>query len=104
MTFAPRARNALPTLALTALALLGTADPAHAQDADDEDSQEIVVQGTRTGHNLNDEPIRVEVIVREDIEEKQMMTPGNVAMMVTESPGVRTQVTSPSLGAASIRM
>ena len=104
MTFAPRARNALPTLAMTALALLATPTAARAQDADDADSQEIVVQGTRTGHHLDDEPIRVEVIAREDIEEKQMMTPGNIAMMVTESPGVRTQVTAPSLGAASIRM
>src|SRR3546814_14883301 len=53
---------------------------------------------------LSDEPIRVEVLDREEIEEKLMMTPGNIAMMVSETPGVRTQITSPSLGAASIRM
>src|SRR3546814_14347488 len=32
------------------------------------------------------------------------MTPGNIAMMVSGTPGVRTQITAPSLGAESIRM
>src|SRR3546814_6638744 len=82
--------------------------PSHAQDAsgseEGQDGGEIVVQATRTGRSLSDEPIRVEVLDREEIEEKLMMTPGNIAMMVSETPGVRTQITSPSLGAASIRM
>src|SRR3546814_196061 len=69
-----------------------------------QDGGEIFVQETRTGRSLSDEPIRVEVLDREEIEEKLMMTPGNIAMMVSETPGVRTQITSPSLGAASIRM
>ena len=80
---------------------------APAQDTDhveDEEGDEIVVQATRSGRRVQDEPIRVEVINREEIEEKLLMTPGNIAMLVAETPGVRTQVTSPSLGAANIRM
>ncbi|WP_336965323.1 TonB-dependent receptor plug domain-containing protein [Sphingobium aquiterrae] len=69
-----------------------------------EKSEEIVVQATRSGRSVQDEPIRVEVIDREEIEEKLLMTPGNIAMLVSETPGVRVQVTSPALGAANVRM
>lgn len=70
----------------------------------DEEIEEIVVQATRSGRRVQDEPIRVEVIGREEIEEKLLMTPGNIAMLVNETAGVRVQVTSPALGAANIRV
>lgn len=41
---------------------------------------------------------------REEIEEKLLMTPGNIAILVSETPGVRVQVTSPALGASNVRM
>jgi len=69
-----------------------------------EEREEIVVQATRTGRRVQDEPIRVDVINREEIEEKLLMTPGNIAMLVSETPGVRVQVTSPALGASNVRM
>jgi iron complex outermembrane receptor protein len=53
---------------------------------------------------VQDEPIRVEVVTREEIEEKLLMRPGNIAMLVNETGGVRVQVTSPALGAANIRV
>ena len=91
-----------------ALAAAGTAlwcaPSAIAQVAEEEEAEDIVVQATRSGHRVQDEPIRVEVIGREEIEEKLMMTPGNIAMLVAETGGVRVQVTSPALGASSIRM
>lgn len=82
--------------------VIGTT-PAIAQDAG-EDVEEVVVQATRSGRSTDREPIRVEVLGREEIEEKLLMTPGNIAMLVSETPGVRTQVTSPSFGGANIRM
>src|SRR5437762_2006529 len=48
--------------------------------------------------------MRVEVVDREEIEEKTMMTPGDVVMMLNETGGLRVQATSPSLGAASVRI
>lgn len=69
-----------------------------------EEAAEIIVQGTRTRRRIQDEPIRVEVIVREEIEEKLLMRPGNIAMLVNETPGIRVQVTSPALGAANVRI
>lgn len=76
----------------------------HADGEEDEAAEDIIVQATRTGRRVQDEPIRVEVIGREEIEEKLLMTPGNITMMVSETPGVRVQVTSPALGASNVRM
>jgi iron complex outermembrane receptor protein len=72
--------------------------------AEAEEEVEIIVQATRSRRRVQDEPIRVEVITREEIEEKALMRPGNVAMLVSETGGVRVQVTSPALGAANIRV
>lgn len=79
-----------------------------AEEAHDEHVEEgeevIIVQGTRTRRRVQDEPIRVEVITREEIDEKLLMRPGNIAMLVNETGGVRVQVTSPALGASNIRI
>jgi outer membrane receptor for ferrienterochelin and colicins len=63
-----------------------------------------VVASTRTDKRLEDQPMRVEVLLREAIEEKMLMTPGDIVMMLNEMGGMRVQATSPSLGAASVRI
>jgi iron complex outermembrane receptor protein len=63
-----------------------------------------VVASTRTGRRVEDQPTRVEVLGREEIEEKMLMTPGDIVMMLNEMGGMRVQATSPSLGAASVRV
>ena len=98
------------TILLVAAAAMTTsplfwAPVAHAQEQHEDEAEEgeedIVVQATRSGRRVQDEAIRVEVIGREEIEEKLLMTPGNVSMLVAETPGVRVQVTSPSLGSSN---
>lgn len=64
----------------------------------------VIVASTRTGQRLEDEPTRVEVLGREEIEEKMLMTPGDVSMMLNETSGLRVQITSPSLGGANVRV
>ena len=64
----------------------------------------VVVTATRANRRLQDEPLRVEVIDREEIEEKALMTPGSVAMLLGETTGLRVQTTAPSLGAANVRI
>jgi len=66
--------------------------------------EQVTVSATRTDRRLEDEPMRVEVLRREEIEEKMLMTPGDIVMMLNEMGGTRVQVTSPSLGAASVRI
>ena len=64
----------------------------------------VTVSATRTDGRVADQPMRVEVLDREEIEEKQLMTPGDIVMMLNEMGGLRVQATSPSLGAASVRV
>ena len=66
--------------------------------------EQITVSATRTDRRLEDQPMRVEVLAREEIEEKLLMTPGDIVMMLNEMGGMRVQATSPSLGAASVRI
>lgn len=93
---------------LPSFAQEGTVEPGQPHTEQDEvheeAEEEIIVQGTRSRRRVQDEPIRVEVITREEIEEKLLMRPGNIAMLVNETGGVRVQVTSPALGAANIRV
>ena len=107
LSYRPFRLRSSPSFFVIALACAAWSSPAAAQEAGEEEGeeiQELVVQATRSGRLVQDEPIRVEVINREEIEEKILMTPGNISMIVAETGGVRVQVTSPSLGAASIRM
>ena len=69
-----------------------------------EEKEEITVSATRTDTKIQDSPTRVEVISQEEIDEESMMTPGNIVMMLNEMAGLRVQNTSPSLGAASVRI
>lgn len=105
-------RRAYVLLATTSAALLySLPSVAFAQQADEaefaegpEAEEEIVVQATRSGRRVQDEPLRVEVIGREEIEEKILMRPGNIAMVLSETGGLRVQVTSPALGSSNIRV
>src|SRR5687768_9773254 len=64
----------------------------------------IVVSATRSERRVEDEPLRVEVVPAEEVEEKVVMMPGDVSMLLAETNGLRVQTTSPSLGGASVRI
>ncbi|MDZ4053158.1 MAG: TonB-dependent receptor [Phenylobacterium sp.] len=97
MPIVPAISSALVACAATAV---------HAQEAAEKEGEveEVIVQATRSGRRVQDEPIRVDVINREEIEEKIAMRPGNIAMMLSETGGLRVQVTSPGLGGSNIRV
>lgn len=85
--------------ALPAFAREPAAAPGHETELD-----EVIVQSTRSGRRVQDEPIHVDVLNREEVEEKIAMRPGNIAMMLSETGGLRVQVTSPGLGGSNIRV
>jgi outer membrane receptor for ferrienterochelin and colicins len=109
-----RRRASLRKALLACATLLSLIPPAWAQEAQTADAEQdpaereerevIIVQATRSGRVLEDEPIRVEVIGREEIEEKLLMTPGNISMLVAETGGLRVQNTSPAMGASNVRV
>ena len=100
--------------AILLLALLAFAADVRAQTPAPQDppktpdpikiEEEIVVTATRTGGRIDDQPTRVEVLNREEVEEKMLMTPGDIVMMLNEMGGMRVQATSPSMGAATVRI
>ena len=66
--------------------------------------ESVVIASTRTERRVEDSPLRVEVVDEEEVAEKTAMTPGDIAMMLNETSGLRVQTTSPSLGGASVRV
>jgi outer membrane receptor for ferrienterochelin and colicins len=66
--------------------------------------EEVIVTATRSGRRVEDQPLRVEVVPAEEVQEKIMMTPGDVSMLLNETNGLRVQITSPSLGGANVRI
>jgi outer membrane receptor for ferrienterochelin and colicins len=64
----------------------------------------MIVSATRTERRIEQTPLRVEVLAREEVEEKMLMTPGDITMMLNETGGLRVQTTSPSLGGANVRV
>ncbi len=64
----------------------------------------VFVSSARTERRVEDEPLRIEVLAGEDVGEKTQMRPADLRLLLTEMSGVRVQPTSPSLGAASVRV
>ncbi len=66
--------------------------------------EDVIVSATRTNKRVEDQPMRVEVVPGEEVQEKIMMTPGDVSMLLNETNGLRVQTTSPSVGGANVRI
>lgn len=66
--------------------------------------EKIQVTALRLGRIVTESATRTEIINGEEIQEKALMRPGNISMLVAETGGVRVQNTSPALGSANIRL
>ena len=71
---------------------------------DDKKIEKIQVTASRLGRIVTESATRTEIINGEEIQEKALMRPGNISMLVAETGGVRVQNTSPALGSANIRL
>lgn len=78
-------------------------DESH-HDHDDKKIERIQVTASRLGRIVTESATRTEIINGEEIQEKALMRPGNISMLVAETGGVRVQTTSPALGSANIRL
>src|SRR5206468_1367319 len=63
-----------------------------------------VVSSTRSGTVIEDQPIRVEAVPQEELEENQTIAPGNLTTLLNELGGLRVQTTVPALGGAELRL
>ena len=62
------------------------------------------VFATRSDTIVEDQPVRVETVPEEEIEENATVAPGNVSTLLAELAGVQVQTTSSALGAAGLRL
>jgi len=88
----------------SSLVLVAGRDQAVDVELREEFEEVVTVSATRTNTRLEDQPMRVEVVPGEEVQEKIMMTPGDVSMLLNETNGLRVQTTSPSVGGANVRI
>lgn len=65
---------------------------------------EVIVSSTRTERLAGESPLRVEVLDEMEVDENTLMAPSGIAMLLNETPGLRVQNASPSLGTGSVRI
>lgn len=66
--------------------------------------EEVVISSTRSTRTIQEIPTRMEFIGLEELGEKANMKAGDIRMLLSESTGIQTQVTSATSGNASIRI
>ncbi len=76
----------------------------HHHEHDEKKIEKIQVTASRLGRIVTESATRTEIINGEEVQEKALMRPGNISMLVAETGGVRVQNTSPALGSANIRL
>ncbi|MBC7555032.1 MAG: TonB-dependent receptor [Taibaiella sp.] len=73
-------------------------------ETEDEDLEEVTVSTTRSSRTIQDVPTRIELISRDELEEKANMKPGDIKMILSESTGIQTLQTSAISGNTGIRI
>ncbi len=101
-----RAAHLLVLASVFALSFPCASHSAEVPASQDEDTglQQVVVTSTRTPTLIRDEPLRVEVVPAEEIEENLTVQPGNLSSLLTEIPGIRVQSSAPGLGGAGLQL
>jgi outer membrane receptor for ferrienterochelin and colicins len=86
--------------------LLLTVLPIHGWAGDDDEVplDQIVVTATRTPGLIRDEPLRVEAVPADEIEENLTVHPGDLSSLLNELPGVRVQSAAAGLGGAGLQL
>ena len=66
--------------------------------------EEVTVSASRTERLAGETPLRVEVVDEMEVDENTLMAPSGITMLLNETPGLRVQSASPSLGTGSVRI
>jgi outer membrane receptor for ferrienterochelin and colicins len=64
----------------------------------------VKVSATRIERLAGDTPTRVEVLDEMEVDENTLMAPSGITMLLNETPGLRVQPASPTLGTGSVRI
>lgn len=85
-------------------AICAPAAAALAVDDDDVRLEELEISALRTPRLVRDEPLRVEAVPAEEIEENGTVNPGALTSLLEELAGVQFQSAAPGLGGAGLRL
>ena len=66
--------------------------------------EELTVTATRIERLAGNTPVRVEVVDEMEVDENTLMAPSGITMLLNETPGLRVQHASPTLGTGSVRI
>src|SRR5262249_17131254 len=64
----------------------------------------VVVTSSPVPSLIGDEPIRIEAVPAEEIEENLTVQPGNVSSLLNELPSARIQAAAPALGGVGLQL
>ena len=64
----------------------------------------VTISATRTERLVENTPTRVEVLDEMEVDENTLMAPSGITMLLNETPGLRVQPVSPSIGTGSVRI
>lgn len=64
----------------------------------------VKVSATRIERLAGETPIRVEVVEQMEVDEKTLMAPSGLTMLLNETPGLHVQASAPGLGTGSVRI
>lgn len=64
----------------------------------------VISSSARNGNRVEDQPLKIEVLGTEEVDEKTAMKPANISMMLTEYTGVQAQRTSVTSGNISVKI
>jgi len=71
---------------------------------DENNLKEVIVASTRNDKRLEDAPMKIEVVDKEEMQEEQAARPANVVGMLGDIGGIRVQQTSVVNGNANVRI
>ena len=66
--------------------------------------EKVTISATRTERLAGSTPLRVEVLDQMEVDENTLMAPSGITMLLNETPGIRVQQASPTLGTGSVRI
>jgi outer membrane receptor for ferrienterochelin and colicins len=90
------------TLAQAAAGAMPAEEKATETNGDSEDT--IVLTATRVPSLIRNEPLRIEAVPAEEIEENLTVQPGNLSSLLNELPSARIQSAAPALGGVGLQL
>lgn len=97
-------KTGVVVIADSLVSVIVTASMGSAATGEAMEMAEVRVSATRTERLAGETPIRVEVVDEMEVDEKTLMSPSGISMLLNETPGLRVQAAAPGLGTGSVRI